>query len=85
MRIALIALLLGAVACTDDQNPCDEYVSYMCDCHPDNPDATCDDLKIQYQDPSTSLQDECAIALEDQQAEDADNGHDCGSPEDTGA
>lgn len=86
MRIAMVAALLVLIACDDEgSNPCDDYVNYMCDCHPDDPDTNCEDLRIQYADAPTSLQDECAISLDDQEAEDADNGHECGAPEDTGA
>lgn len=87
MRIAaataLPAVLLSALlAACDDQGPCDEYVSYMCDCHPDSAD--CEDLRITYEDASTDLEDECAIALDDQEEADAASGHECGG-DDTGA
>jgi hypothetical protein len=69
------AAALGIAAC-DPANPCDEYVDYMCDCHPE---VSCDDLLTTYAEPDPSVQDECAILLNDQEAEDADAGLECGT------
>lgn len=75
---ALALALLFAPACDDSAgtNECDEYVDYMCDCHPDEYD--CDQLRNTYSDPDSETLDECAIALEDQEAQDEADGAVCG-------
>lgn len=78
-RIAATALgLLMIVGC--EPNPCDDYVDYMCDCHPEE---DCASLENTYANADAELQDACAIELEDQEAEDAANDWVCGQ-EDTG-
>jgi hypothetical protein len=67
------AWALGMVAC-DPGNPCDAYVDYMCDCHPE---VSCDDLFTTYAEPDPSVQDECAILLDQQEEEDAAAGLEC--------
>ena len=71
------ALLLLAAAC--EPNPCDDYVDYMCDCHDGEAGVDCETLENTYANADVDLQDECAIALEDQQDEDAANGVECDS------
>ena len=74
----LVGLLLAGC---DDTNPCDEYVTYICDCHPDD---DCESLSNTYEGADAELQDECALALDDQQDSDDESGHECGSGSDTG-
>ena len=82
MTRATLTVLILLSGCTDD--PCAEYVSYMCDCHPD--EASCSDLQTIYSDADADLQEECAIALDDQIDEDDDAGLVCGGDTgDTGA
>ena len=69
---ALVALLL--VAC-EPIEPCDEYVDYMCACHAE--DASCDELSATYSDAGAAVQDECAVLLDEQEAEDLDAGLEC--------
>jgi hypothetical protein len=74
------ALLLGALfGCVDDA--CTAYVDYMCDCHAEDTD--CGELERAYSNADADLQDECIVALEDQQDQDAADGLEC--PADTGA
>lgn len=82
MRIAAWTplLLVGLVACEDD--PCGSYVDYMCECHPESQD--CQDLHTIYDDAEADLQEECVLALDDQQAEDEASGLECGVGSDTG-
>lgn len=72
-------LLVSLSACLDDA--CAEYVDYMCDCHADDTD--CGDLRTAYDNADADLQDECIVALEDQEDADAADGLEC--PADTGA
>ena len=75
----LFGLLL--IGC-DSTNPCDEYVTYICDCHPDD---DCTSLSNAYANADAELQDECALALDDQQNNDDETGHVCGESTDTGS
>ncbi len=79
LRPVLLLAALASAGCVDD-DPCGEYVDYMCTCHPDEVD--CADLQATYAGAGADLQDECAIALDDQQAADDDAGWTCGG--DTG-
>ncbi len=76
--LLLPALLL--VACEDTGGPCEEYVDYMCACHTD--DDGCGDLQTIYEDADADLQDECVIALDEQEDADLESGFECGT--DTG-
>lgn len=74
-RRAIIATgLLLLLGCEPD--PCLDYVDYMCECHAAEVD--CAQLENSYENADADLQDQCAIALEDQQSEDADAGLECG-------
>ena len=80
MRTWLILAGLALTAC-DDTNPCDEYVAYICDCHPDD---DCSSLSNTYDGADTELQDECALALDEQLNSDDETEHECGERTDTG-
>ena len=71
--VAGLLLLVGATCELED--PCLEYVDYMCACHVS--EADCEELETTYQDADPDLQDQCAIDLADQQAEDDENGVEC--------
>ena len=72
------ALFLSACG---GEAPCDEYVAYMCDCHPEHAEEQCEELQTTYEDASADIQDECAYSLDEQQAEDDEEGHTCGDAE----
>lgn len=69
--------LLGLLLAACEPNPCDFYVDYMCDCHDGEDGVDCATLERTYENASSALQDECAIALEDQEDEDIANDHEC--------
>jgi len=71
--------VLVAAGC-DPGNPCDEYVDYMCSCHPE---LDCNAFETTYDDPDPAVQDECAVLLNEQEQEDSDNGVECGTATDT--
>lgn len=73
--LAVAATLAMTVGC--EPNPCDDYVDYMCDCHDGEAGVDCETLENTYANADAELQDECSIALEDQQDEDALNGVEC--------
>lgn len=71
--IGVTLLLLAGAACdgeASDNQPCDQYVDYLCECHAD----TCADAQAQYGEASADEQDACIDALAEQQEEDEQNG-----------
>ncbi len=76
VRIALVAGLIGClIACGDES--CDEYVDYMCECHADDPEFDCEEIRRTYSSDDPDTLDQCQIDLADQRDEDADNELDC--------
>lgn len=79
-RIA-VPLLIGSnlflVAASCDDDPCARYVDYMCECHQDDPEFDCADLRASLQDADPLLKDQCALDLADQQDEDVEQGLTC--------
>ena len=72
-RLLGIAVLLGlGVACLDE-NPCDAYVEYMCECHTESDDE-CESLQLTYEVPSSDVQEQCVIDLEEQELDDEEAG-----------
>ena len=61
-------IFLSSVACIDFdvEDDCANYVSYMCECHADDPDFDCAELQNFYESPDAYQQSECALALDDQ-------------------
>jgi hypothetical protein len=75
--IGLALLLVAGVGCdgsASDSQPCDQYADYLCECHPDDPDFTCEEARAQYTNAAEDQQDGCTDALAAQQAEDEANG-----------
>ncbi len=77
-------LLSAMLACYTTAGPCTDYCDYICECHADDGDLTCDDCRTIYTDDDAALSDECETALTDQQAADDAAGVDC-SAADTAA
>ena len=76
VRLAFFGAALSAlVACVDD--PCGQYVDYICICHDDDPAFDCADLQRTYTSDDPDLVDQCAIDLALQKAEDQAAGLDC--------
>jgi hypothetical protein len=65
--------LLALSAC-EPVSPCDDYVDYLCTCHEE---VDCDEVTVTYGKADPAVQDECAVLLDEQQAEDDRNGVDC--------
>ena len=84
-QLTMLGLLfVGAVGC-EIEDPCDEFVEYMCECH-DGGDVSCEELQTTLLGADADVQDECAIALADQEAMDAANpDFDCFESEATSA
>jgi hypothetical protein len=79
-----LALLLPFVfACVVSSEPCDDYVNYMCDCHPENPDdpdgVDCQDLSTEFSNTDPKLDEQCSASLDDQRNKDEANDWVCPS------
>ncbi len=79
MRIAFLlagvsGLFIGLSGCAET-DACDEYIQYMCDCHPE---ADCEALERQYGEADAATQDDCALELDDQEEVDETSAHTCG-------
>jgi len=81
LRHAALALAISVGFACDDTTPCDRYVDYMCDCHGDDPGFDCVELSNAYADADASVEDQCALELDNQQASDEDAGLQCDVPE----
>ncbi len=73
---------LAATACVSD--PCQDYVDYICQCHADDPAYDCETLRTTYENADAELQDECSLALSEQQAQDEADGIVCATGTTTG-
>jgi|GEM_PF-1889390 hypothetical protein len=78
---ALVPSLSLLAACGEKETPCDRYVDYICECHISDPDFSCEDLRQQYAEADSALQDECSLALDDQKTQDSEDGYACGEGE----
>lgn len=74
---AAAAALAAGVAC-ESEDPCREYVDYICDCHDGEPGYDCESLRATYADPDPDVQDQCALDLQDLEDQDQANGVTCG-------
>ncbi len=76
----LVVIVFGFVAlgaeCEIDQ-PCQDYVDYVCACHADDPDFNCAEIRTAFSDAGQTLQDQCAIDLDELQEEDDIAGLEC--------
>jgi hypothetical protein len=73
--LSVASLLLVAANCNED--PCTDFVDYVCTCHEDDPDFDCEDIQTTLEDADPDVKDQCALDLDDLQAEDADAGEEC--------
>ena len=74
--------LLAASGC-DGEDPCQDYVDYVCDCEADS----CSEVRNTYEGADAKLQDECENALQDLQQADKSADEECAGlgGSDTGA
>lgn len=81
--VACAGLGLGLSACLVE-SPCSDYVSYICDCHADDPEFDCEEASRAYENADSAVQDACFEDLRDLQDEDVANGWECGGTTTTG-
>ena len=77
VRLALLSLSLLGILVACEATPCDEYVAYMCTCHDDDPEFSCEELERTYAEAPPDVQDTCALALDEQQEMDEEEGLNC--------
>jgi hypothetical protein len=80
-RFALLfPFVLGCVVSSE---PCDDYVNYMCDCHPEDPKdpdgVDCQDLTTEFSDTDPKLDEQCSTSLDEQRNKDDANNWVCPS------
>lgn len=77
--IASISLLATGVACVPT-SACDDYVDYMCDCHPEE---DCAELRTIHQDAIGEELTDCTVALDEQKEEDVTSANECATEDGT--
>jgi len=75
--LSMMALAMVMVAGCSQEDPCADYVDYICECHQEDPDFDCGELRTTYENADPSTQDECAIALDEQEEQDESDGLEC--------
>ena len=83
IRIAVAGI--GGVACADlSENPCQDYVDYVCECHADNPDLDCETVREVHINAGVDLYEDCRVEHEALIQADEDLGTGCASEGETG-
>lgn len=71
-------VVVGTSACAftiDD--PCQEYVDYVCDCHGGEPEYDCETLRVAYAGSGEEYASECLAAHDALVLEDQQTNHEC--------
>lgn len=76
-RLALVAVTLIACLGCEEEDPCDRYADYICDCHANEDGFDCEALRELAEAPSQDVVDQCAIDLDDQKQADDEDGLTC--------
>ena len=79
--LASAVVLLSTLTACVDVDSCEDYVDYMCNCHSE--DVDCETIRSTYQGAGSELQDECSLALDDQEILDFEDGYVCSDGTDT--
>ena len=77
-RIIMLGLVLATplVGCESDE-PCQDYIDYICACHDGEQGFDCAQIEDTFGDADADLQDECSINLDEQKDKDKSDGVDC--------
>lgn len=76
MRRFVMVTLLALVACESDE-PCQDYIDYICACHDGEEGFDCEEFEKTYGDADADVQDDCAIGLDEQKEADEAAGLSC--------
>jgi hypothetical protein len=72
-----VASALATLTACDEENACDRYADYVCECHEGDSGFDCDALRALAEAPTETTIDQCAIDLADQEAADEADGAVC--------
>ena len=82
------AILFGSSCAFTIDDPCQEYVDYVCDCHGEDPAFSCSSISLTYSDAGEEYAAECSAAHDELLTQDALSGFECmsgvGDTADTG-
>ncbi|NCG20007.1 MAG: hypothetical protein GWP91_13450 [Rhodobacterales bacterium] len=73
---ALLLTMCMSPAC-EDENPCDRYIDYMCDCHGADEGFDCQEISDSFADADNDVQDSCALELSAQKDVDEEEDNTC--------
>ena len=71
------AILFGASCAFTIDDPCQEYVDYVCDCHGEDPAFSCSSISLTYSDAGEEYATECASAHDELLTQDDLSGFEC--------
>jgi hypothetical protein len=71
-----IAMALWMAGC-ETEDPCQEYVDYVCQCHDGEEGYDCEELRATYADPDPELQNQCELDRAALEQQDQENGVEC--------
>ncbi len=77
-QFIVFGLVLAAplVGC-ESEEPCQDYVDYICACHDGEEGFDCAEVEETFGNADADLQDECSITLDEQRQQDEADGLEC--------
>ena len=77
-RFVVLSGILLSGACSDlSENPCEDYVNYVCECHADNPDLDCATLRAVHTNADVEVYEDCRLEHEALMQADSSLGEGC--------
>jgi hypothetical protein len=77
MRGVWVVWTVAALGACETEDPCQEYVDYVCACHDGEAGYDCEELRDTYADPDPELQNQCELDRAALEEEDRANGVEC--------
>ena len=76
--LSVLPFFIGLVGCDVlGGDPCTDWVDYVCQCHADDPAYSCETVRIAHENADVEHYEDCQIALDEAQAQDALSGYEC--------
>lgn len=85
LRSVVLVPLALSPGCFAETGPCEDYCTYICDCHAGEEGFDCEQCYTEYEAADPELQDECETSLLDLREADDAAGTGCVAGEDTAA
>ncbi len=79
LGIGGMTMALGAGLACVTEDPCQDYVDYVCDCRADDPEYDCEQVRTTYENADEDVGAECTSALQQLEDEDEAAGVTCGA------